>query len=318
MIEGIARGTAAAVAAAVLVCPVKAQTVADRIGEIRDGAVRMSFAARDGVCGRGDRTRIVSRTKRSDERWSGCDAGLIRVALYLVDGTVVDLETHVGGRWRSGGGGVDLGTVPALEAADYLMTLAAVVDSDPGKEAVFAASLADSATVWPELERLARDRSRPEEIRRQAIFWMGHAVDDDVVDALTGMLGAFSSDRLNEHVVMALSQHGGPRVADVLQDLAVDETASVALRGRAVFWLGQMKESTPALIELYDRLESTELRERVIFAYAHKRNDEDAMEELMALARSETNGELRGKAIFWLGQVRDPRAVQFLAELINR
>jgi hypothetical protein len=253
VIERIAQSTAAAVAAAVLVCPLKAQTVADRIGEIRNGTVHMSFAAREGVCVRGDRTRIVSRTKRSDERWNGCDAGSVRVALYLVDGTVVDLETHVGGRWRGGGGGVDLGTVPAPEAADYLITLAAVVDSDPGKEAVFAASLADSATVWPGLERLARDRSRPEEIRRQAIFW-----------------------------------------------------------------LGQVEESTPALIELYDRLERAELRERVIFAYAQKRNDAAALDELIGIARSEPDWELRGKAIFWLGQVRDPRAVQFLAELINR
>jgi hypothetical protein len=220
VIEAIAQRTAAAVAAAVLVCPLSAQTVADRVAEIRDGVVRMSFAAREGVCGRGDHTRMVSRGTRSDDWQRGCDAGPVRVALHLVDGTVVDLETRVGGRWRRGEAGVDLGTVPAPEAADYLMTLAASVDSDPGKEAIFAAALADSVTVWPDLERLARDRSRPKEIRRQAIFW-----------------------------------------------------------------LGQMEGSTPALMGLYDSLENLELREQ---------------------------------AIFWLGQVRDPRAVQLLAELINR
>jgi HEAT repeat protein len=79
-----------------------------------------------------------------------------------------------------------------------------------------------------------------------------------------------------------------------------------------------MKESTPALIVLYDRLGSVELRERVIFAYAQKRDDAAALDELMGIAGSEPDWDLRGKAIFWLGQVRDPRAVQFLAALINR
>jgi hypothetical protein len=252
VIEAVARGTAAAVAAAVLVCPLNAQALADRVAEIHDGVVRMNFAAREGVCVRGDHTRTASRITRSDNRLRGCDAGPVRVALHLVDGAVVDLEMRVGGPGQTGGG-VDLGTVSAPEAADYLITLAASADSDPGKGAIVAATLADSATVWPGLERLAHDRSRPMEIRRQAIFW-----------------------------------------------------------------LGQTEESTPALVGLYDNLESTELREHVIFAYVQKDNDDDALAELMAIARWEPDGKLRGKAIFWLGQVRDPRAVQLLAELINR
>ncbi len=223
------------------------------MGEFRDGTVSMSFAARDDVCGRGDSIRRMSHITRSGDRRRGCDDGLVRVTLRLADGTVVDLETNVGGRWRPIRDGVDLGRVSAPEVAEYLMTLAASVDSDPGKEAIVAAALADSATVWPGLERLARDRSRPEEMRRQAIFWMS-----------------------------------------------------------------QVDDSTPALARLYDHLESIELREHVIFAYAQKQGDDDALDELMAIARSEPDGRLRGKAIFWLGQVRDPRAVQLLAELINR
>ncbi len=43
-----------------------------------------------------------------------------------------------------------------------------------------------------------------------------------------------------------------------------------------------------------------------------------ALDELLTIARSEPNRELRRRAIFWLGQVRDPRAVRFLADLITR
>ena len=38
----------------------------------------------------------------------------------------------------------------------------------------------------------------------------------------------------------------------------------------------------------------------------------------MTIARSETDRKLRSQAIFWLGQSPDPRAAQFLMEVINK
>jgi hypothetical protein len=38
----------------------------------------------------------------------------------------------------------------------------------------------------------------------------------------------------------------------------------------------------------------------------------------MDIARSDRDKELRGKAVFWLGQSRDPRAAKFLEELISK
>jgi hypothetical protein len=38
----------------------------------------------------------------------------------------------------------------------------------------------------------------------------------------------------------------------------------------------------------------------------------------MAIAENDSDGELRKKAIFWLGQSKDPRAAEFLLRLINR
>jgi hypothetical protein len=42
------------------------------------------------------------------------------------------------------------------------------------------------------------------------------------------------------------------------------------------------------------------------------------MDKLFAIAKNEPDRELRKKAIFWIGQSRDPRAAQFLQELINQ
>jgi hypothetical protein len=38
----------------------------------------------------------------------------------------------------------------------------------------------------------------------------------------------------------------------------------------------------------------------------------------MEIARRDGDPELRKKAIFWLGQSRDPRAAQFLTSLLDR
>jgi antitoxin (DNA-binding transcriptional repressor) of toxin-antitoxin stability system len=47
-------------------------------------------------------------------------------------------------------------------------------------------------------------------------------------------------------------------------------------------------------------------------------DDPDAVADLIAIARNETNADLRKNAMFWLGQSSDPRAAEFLAEVIGR
>ena len=90
------------------------------------------------------------------------------------------------------------------------------------------------------------------------------------------------------------------------------------LRKNALFWVGQEGDIDVAeLKELYDETAEMELKEHVIFVLS-QRDERDAVDQLMQIARNETNTELRDKAIFWLGQSDDSRAAEFLAELINR
>jgi hypothetical protein len=42
------------------------------------------------------------------------------------------------------------------------------------------------------------------------------------------------------------------------------------------------------------------------------------VDKLMEIARNDRDPELRKKAIFWLGQSRDPRVQQFLIDMINK
>jgi dsDNA-binding SOS-regulon protein len=59
------------------------------------------------------------------------------------------------------------------------------------------------------------------------------------------------------------------------------------------------------------------MKEQLIFVYSQRR-EAAAVDKMLDIAKRETDTELRKKAVFWLGQSRDPRAAQFLLELINQ
>ncbi len=176
----------AAIGLAVLACSaVHAQsTVERRIAAVADGSVQFHFASREGVCGNG---RTFFRI--DDDRWfqssagsvmysgSGtpepyaCARGPVRVVMTKAGGEPVRIETRVGPLATEPEDGADLGEVPAREAAQYLLALAAHAEGRPAREAITPAVLADSAPVTTGLLAIARDKARPRDVRRSALSW---------------------------------------------------------------------------------------------------------------------------------------------------
>lgn len=236
-----------------LVAPLAAQSLEQRVGRAPDGLARLSFAARQGVCGNG-RNYTLNRGASRDGWDSACEHGPVRVALDVRGGQVTAVRTYVGGRWRGADGPVtDLGSVGAQEAAGFFLALAGSgrgVKGDPLTPAV----LADSVIIWPQLLRLGRDSSVRRDVRRQAVFW--------------------------------LSQEAAEEATRGLADLAADEQEDRDVREQAVFALSQLRDGTgiPALI---------------------------------TLARSDRDPAIRKRAIFWLGQSEDPRAMRLFEELLG-
>jgi HEAT repeat protein len=245
------------VAGALLLLPaaLPAQTLVQRIRGAGDGTVRLSFAARPGVCGHANGISIMDHDDEDDDWVSDCDYGPVRVSLRMRGGKVSEATTRVAGHWRSASAGAtDLGLVPARDASDALLTLARAADEDAGDELITAATLADSVVVWPELLRMARDSELPLETRKQAVFWLGQAA--------------------------------GEAATRGLDSIAVDDRGELEVREQAVFALSQRPpdEGVPALIRI---------------------------------ARANPHPELRKKALFWLGQSEDPRALTLFEEILR-
>lgn len=210
----------------------------------------MTFAARPGVCGNGQNIS-TGRNANPDWEWE-CEPGPVRIVITKVDGEITRLRTFVGGRWRAASSTTDLGTVSAVDAADYLTSLVEHASGRASRDAILPATIADSAVVWPALLRVARDETRPRRTRRGAMQWVGKAAGDAVAEGQV-----------------------------------VEEDADREARERAVFAVSQLpkEEGVPLLIEV---------------------------------ARTHRDPEIRRKALFWLGQTQDPRAVDLFEEVLRR
>jgi hypothetical protein len=258
-------GTALAVLAAVA-SPLVAsgQSIASRVARVSNGTVRMTFAAKPGICGSGNSIRHGNgnmnwgnRDESRDVEWdSDCSVGPARVVLDRRNGELSDLRFYVGGRWRAASSDVvDLGNVSAHDAADYLISIAQSERGSMGSKAIFPATIADSAVIWPALLKLARDADVPRNTRTQSVFWLGQAAGDAATRGLN--------------------------------DLVVDNSVDREIREQAVFALSQRprEEGIPALINV---------------------------------ARTNKDPEIRKKALFWLGQSNDPRALDLFEELLTK
>lgn len=242
------------------------QSLATRISASPDGEVRVAFAARANVEGNGrniiqwscDRGHCRQQVdgKFSDveeDGWrSACDTGPVRLTLRVRHHDVVGLRVAVGGQGLQRPGIVDLGRASAPAAAHYLLDLARRARGDVASRAIFAATLADSVVVWPDLLTMARDASVPQESRRHAVFWVSQAAEEAATRGLDSLVEEESVDReVREQAVFALSQR--PREEGVPALIRIVRThRDPEIRRRAIFWLGQSND--PRALALFEEL----------------------------------------------------------------
>lgn len=228
--------------AAALLAPglLRAQAVKDRVARAPDGVVRMSYAARPGVCGNGTN---INTSRDTDSQWeSDCETGPVRIVFDKSGGTISHLNVRVGGSWRADAPpATDLGTVPAAEAARYLLDVARSGNKS-GNEAILAAQLADSITVWPELLAMTKDRNLAQKTRQSALFWVSQAASDKVVKAMGDIAADASEDHeVREAAVFGLSRRPANESVPALIKIS-ESDRDPEIRRNAMFWLSRSND----------------------------------------------------------------------------
>ncbi len=89
------------------------------------------------------------------------------------------------------------------------------------------------------------------------------------------------------------------------------------MRKQALFWAGQGGVSIEELTRLYANVSDREMREQLVFVYS-QRDEPAALDKLIEIAKKDPNPELRKRALFWLGQSDQARAVQAIQDIIDQ
>ncbi len=226
--------------------------IESQIDRVQSGTVRFAFSARAGVCGNGMswfrmRGGSISGTVINGN-WSGgrdvdatCDGGPVRVVVVRAAGETTDMRMYVGGTWRADTGATDLGRVSAPVAGAYLLRTAEAGPTKAARSAITAATVADSLDPSATLLRIAKDETRPSEVRSSALNWLGEIVGDKVAMSLDSLAYAPGDREVRKQAIFAMSRRPADEAVPALLRMA-ETLPDRELRKTAVFWLAQSKD----------------------------------------------------------------------------
>jgi HEAT repeat protein len=207
-------------------------------------------------------------------------------------------------------------TEAAVAALDSV--LRASQDQAIQEKAIFALSQHNSPRAQRALQDYARRTTAPLALRENAVFWLGQSSRADNGEFLRTLYGSVSESSLKEKVIFSLAQRGNREDARWLLQIAANDSENVEIRKKAVFWAAQSGGiDLPELFTLYDQARDRELKEQLIFAYSQS-SHKGAVDKLIDIAKTDSDRELRKKALFWLTQTKDPRVPQLIADIIDK
>jgi hypothetical protein len=181
--------------------------------------------------------------------------------------------------------------------------------------------------VWVALER---NGGRVEKVRvRVARGWStegrGRVTDLGMVGAreasdwLLALAERSTVGRVGEEAIVPATLADSVTTWPALLRLTRNTALPQQTRRSAVFWLSQQagdrvtRELSSFVSESDD---DREVRKHAVFALSQRPRDE-AVPELVRIARSHRDPEIRKTAMFWLGQSGDPRAIALFEEILR-
>ena len=146
------------------------------------------------------------------------------------------------------------------------------------------------------------------------VWFDGVSADASVAWLSTLVTQSETARRISENALSAIAQHAGTAASKTLVQFA--QTGTVQMRGRALSWLAQRaaNEAIPA-IDAALKDPELEVKKQAVNALSRFPNQE-GVPKLIEVARSHSNAEVRRQAMLRLGDTKDPRAVDFFAQIL--
>jgi len=134
---------------------------------------------------------------------------------------------------------------------------------------------------------------------------------------LRSLHGRLTENSLKRTTLQAIGRIGGEANTRWLLDLARNPAAENTDRSTALSQIRSTELTAAQLEQLYDGLTSRSMRRSVINLLG-RRDEPEATDKLIEIARGGTDPETRRAAISALARKKDPRATQLLLELVEK
>ncbi|HEV7377535.1 MAG TPA: HEAT repeat domain-containing protein [Pyrinomonadaceae bacterium] len=190
----------------------------------------------------------------------------------------------------------------------------------------------------------------PREYSGYPVYWLGRGGNEESLNLLRGMAESNQANKVVEYATVAIALHDDLRVSEVLKTL-VRKSTNREVRRTAVHWLGFIGVETsfladlvrnesedgevrrgagyalgvssdPAslntLTSLYGTVADRELKRSLIHSISINSNQDQAIDFLIKLARSEPDRESKNQALFWLGHKAGEKSLGVLKETVEK
>ncbi len=188
---------------------------------------------------------------------------------------------------------------------------------DPARQAVHAIALHNIPETDNALKKFIA-QGQPESLREQAALMLGIERGKIGFEILRAAVKQDPSDRFRKKALLGFSQSDEPEALRELISLAHNDPSS-QVRSQALFWLAQ-KGGRKEAEQITDAIENdpeNEVKKKAVFALSQMPKDE-GVPLLINVARTNKNPIVRREAIRWLGFSNDPRALDFIEQILTK
>lgn len=215
---------------------------------------------------------------------------------------------------------------PSEEVIDKLMALfESNHDSQLGEAIIISLSHMDndhnSDRIFQFLTQTAKNRQHNSDIRQHAIISLGQfGKKSEIIEFLLGFSDPGEDPEIQEAMLMALAELDMKAADEALMKIIRGKGLDDEYKAQALYFLGAHgKLSVDFLKDIYAEsgADSEELKYQVWHLLSSHDDEDAALDTMLDFARTEKDAEMKQEMVFWIGQFDDPRAVDFLVEILE-
>jgi len=211
-----------------------------------------------------------------------------------------------------------VGQLPGAEAVGIVRELAGRDQPvEVLKQLILGIGENDDPQAGKLLMEIAGDEGRDTEVRSLALIALGDREEPQVTKYLQDVFARTDDPDIQQHALIGLSERRtNADLKSWFMATAKNSEKSIDARKMCLFWAAESGNlGADDLRSLYAEFEEPELRKQLIFSVADI-DSEAGVDLLIEIARNDQSNEMRQMAIFWLGDSGDPRALEYLEELL--